>query len=298
MSTSYWSKQWEDVAKTPIIKTIHFLIDTKLIEFPKLPVVLDYVYKVSELKEFCKERGLITTGKKGELIERLITADETGMITSVKNQNLYICSEKGMVLAQDYINQKKKDSDLAKGIIVEALKKRDFKLASRTLINYEINQFFQRGLNVNWKTEEVESFVPTLISIFSKTPTVLRDISEDKLEILRLVSGLNYLWGENDWSLLEGLEKISTRYDNVTCTRLIESYVINLHELSEGRELARETKNIKYKVEISTCNDELVCPECAKIAKKKYPITGEIPELPYIYCKNGCRCSYTIDVGI
>lgn len=298
LTTILYGKQWEDVSKTSITKTIQKLIDGKLIIPPDLSQQLDYAYKASELKGFCNERGIKASGKKDELIERLIATDETGMRTKVKDKNIFICSNEGNKLAKDYLDFRNNESDLAKGAILQALKMRDCKLASRTLINYESNQFFQRGINIDWKQEKEENYIPTLSYILSKVPTVLRDIPEEKLELLRLVAGLNYLWGKNDWSLLDNAENISSKYDNVTCARLLDSYSRNLREIKEYHVLAVETGNRKYKVEINTCNDEFVCSECAKLAKKKYPLSGEIPELPHIDCKNGCRCSYSLDIGL
>ncbi|MHB0923188.1 MAG: SAP domain-containing protein [Bellilinea sp.] len=296
--TSYFGRQWEEVSKKSIRKTIQKFIDEKLIVPPDLYQQLNYVFKVSELKEFCNERGLITSGKKEELITRLIATDETGMRLITKDKNIVICSEEGLKLAQDYLDFRQNESDLAKEAIIKALMNRDFKLASRTLINYEVNQFYQRGINVDWKTEKAEKYFPILTYIFTKVPTVLRDIPDEKLEVIKIVAGLDYLWGKGVWSSIENTEIISSKYNNATCVRLLESYAINLKELEEIKSIAIETNSKNFKVEIITCNDESVCPECEKLAKKKYPLSGEIPELPHINCKNGCRCSYVLDIGI
>ncbi|MHB0987825.1 MAG: SAP domain-containing protein [Bellilinea sp.] len=298
LSTIQFGRQWEEVSKKSISKTIEKFIDEKLIVPPDLSQQLDYVFKVSELKEYCIERGIKTSGKKEELITRLLENDETGMRLKTKDKKIVICSEEGLKLAQDYLDFRQNESDLAKEAIIKALKTRDFKLASRVLINYEVNQFFQRGISVDWKKEKAENYIPTLSLIFTKTPTVLREIREEHLELLRVGTGFNYLWGKGDWSFLENTENVSAKYDNITCARLIESYCHNLKELDEYREIASELRDNKFKVEINTMNDEFVCPECEKLAKKKYALSGEIPELPHIDCKNGCRCSYSLDIGL
>ena len=51
-------------------------------------------------------------------------------------------------------------------------------------------------------------------------------------------------------------------------------------------------KDVPHVIEILTCNDDLVCSACRKIAGRKYEKPDVVPELPHEDCTNphGCRC--------
>jgi len=296
----WWGKNWWEITKKPLAKAIEKLIKGKYLETPILSSIMDYNFKLSELKELCKQRELKLSGKKAELIERLISFDEKGMSKLVENMDVYTCSQSGRKLADDYIETKRLEFDLAEKNVIKALEERNFIQATRTMINYESKQFFPRGMGINWKREKEEKYLPILTRIFDSTPKVLANTNKDKLEYLRVISGRNYLLSPNNWDLLSGLENVSEIYDNQTCVNLLYSYARNRTELENFHKLVSQYKNpgIQYRVKVNTCNDELVCEECKKAARKSYSLSGDIPELPHLSCKSehGCRCWYVLDM--
>lgn len=154
---------------------------------------MNFGYKLPELKEFCKERGLKISGTKIKLIDDLIKTDESSMIAKVKHLNPLICSKAGLELAQDYVNSRKLESKKAEDAILNALLEKNISLASRILINYEANQVFSRGFGVDWKNTKEEEFTPVLSLIFSDTPAILRDVHEETFDVIRVAAGFNYL---------------------------------------------------------------------------------------------------------
>ena len=301
LNSLYWKLEWEEISKKSLSKTIQELIENKFIESPKLPNILDYAFKISELKELCRERDLKPTGKKAELIERLISNDEIGMKLSVNKLKLLMSSETGIKLAQDYLLEKEKEKELAKHSILMALEKKDLGLAIRTMIDYEVNQFFQRGINIDWKNEKEENHLPILSSIFSDTPTILKNIALEKLEPIRVIAGFNYLWSEPFSNQLSEYEEVSNKYNIQVCADMLFSNSKNKNEILEIFETYRISPTNfrkKMRVKILTCNDDLVCEDCKIIAGRNYKPDGKIPEVPnpYCSCENGCRCGYGLDI--
>lgn len=299
---SYRNSEWREVLGEPALTVIQRFIAEGYLIRPDLVTLMNYKLTVTDLKSFCKERGLPVSGKKAELIERLITADEPGMQKTVSDLQVFVCSEKGNMLARAYLEMRSREKEEAISLFLENLKKKDFLQAVKTVNKYEARQVFQRGIGINWREEALAPnphYVSVLKILFEETPTVARRLDPKKLEFLRVVAGFMCLWGSqvDAIHLLEGVEEVSEKFKNIDLARLLWSFASNTQELREYRELARATGGKGYKVEILTANDEYVCDECKKLAKKKYPVFGDVPELPSPKCAHACRCGYALDVG-
>jgi uncharacterized protein YbaR (Trm112 family) len=292
----YWASAWKEVLKESPQKAIERLIKEGYLENAKLPEALDYLFKATELKTFCSERGLKVSGKKAELIERLIIADEKSMKNKISNQRLLSCTESGHILAEEYLEKNRKEKDDAENIILQALKKKDIHLATKTMISYEASQVFPRGLGTDWSKEKEDSYLPVLSLIFSGTPEILAGIPSEKLENLRVIAAFEYLLAPKQ-DLYTTIERVSEKYENFSIANMLFSYAKNRTDLDGFRQLARDGIG-KMIITIDTCNDELVCKECNKIAKKKYRLTDSIPELPNpnCTCEDGCRCWYGFSI--
>ena len=181
-------------------------------------------------------------------------------------------------------------------------KKRDFSQAKRVVAKYEANQVFPRGLGIDWDRESLLTNprdIYILKSIFEDLPTVAKGLDPQVIDQFRLAAGVMHLWGSDKIakSLLEGFGELSNKFENIDFARMLWSSAVNKVELIEYRELANSLGEKKYKVEIDTANDEYVCDACKKLAKKKYPLFSDVPELPHPGCTHACRCGYNLDMG-
>jgi hypothetical protein len=70
---------WESVLGEKPSKSIKRFIDEGLIAVANLENVLNYKYKVSELKEMLKQCELPVSGRKDDMIKCLVTTGLTGM---------------------------------------------------------------------------------------------------------------------------------------------------------------------------------------------------------------------------
>lgn len=78
-------------------------------------------------------------------------------------------------------------------------------------------------------------------------------------------------------------------YETIATAQLLISHAHYLYELDSCREAG-----IKH-VKVQTCNDDLVCSACRRVAKRKKYRLDEVPEFPLRDCTNegGCRCWIT-----
>ena len=154
-----WSSVWESVLEENPKKSIQRLINEKYLVKPDFPGLLDFKFKLTELKELCKKYGLTVSGKKAEIIERLIKSHSKEMSKLVADLNVLICSDIGHLLIDPYIKSKQEERNLAESKVFEALKSRNFRLATVTMLEYEKKQVFPRGLGIDWKNINPDGYI-------------------------------------------------------------------------------------------------------------------------------------------
>jgi hypothetical protein len=280
--------EWKEVLQEDPYKTLSKFIDENMLMEGDLGCRLSYKYRVIELKDFLKQRGLAVSGKKNELISRLITADKIGMENFVSDLLVILCTDEGRKIAEDYLQNEKEKRIFAEQQTLQFLHDRKFKEACLIMGHYEAEQVFQRGIGINWKEYTPEIDIKMLNDIFSSRPNVLKEMEPSKYEKLWIDAGMHYLWGINksgNW--IDSNFETGVDYDVTTAARLIE---YNAYYKRDMRELKQKGKKIVYI--ISSANDSLVCLACKKLSGKKFKIS-EVPELPYEQCTSemGCRCS-------
>jgi hypothetical protein len=108
------SDVWETVLEENPKQAIKRFLDEDMLAQADLSDQLDYKYKVTELKDMLKKQGLTVSGRKGDLIQRLIQADPDSMKQVVAGLTILICSEQGREIVEQYIaNEKAKQNRTA-----------------------------------------------------------------------------------------------------------------------------------------------------------------------------------------
>jgi hypothetical protein len=282
------SDTWEAVLKEAPKKAVKRFVDEGLLEQASLSGLLDYKYKVSDLKSMLKQRGLPVSGRKVELIERLVEADPDGMQKAVRGLSVLQCTERGRASAEEYLAQEKEKRAKVEEQTLSALQQRRFEEASQTVAAFETQQVFPRGIGIDWKHYSPAHDVAMLKVMFQASPKILSSSNHEQLRHLRLAAGMMYLWGTNQaeiW-LPDGFET-GLIMDKDTAARMILFYAS--HQCSIAHYRAAGVR----KVEILATDNS--CTACKKLAKKKYKI-DEVPELPYEKCTSemGCRCTTVV----
>jgi len=278
--TSYW----DEVLKEPQISIIERFIKDGLITNASSSSVMDYQYNTTKLKSMLKERGLKVSGLKADLIKRLVSADPDGIKQITDNHKLLECSEKGRIIAQNYLAEARERKNKAIRDSQEAIKTNCYEEAIKIVSRFESEQVFPRGYNIDWDNPDIKRDHAIIKYMFSGKPKILKNLNDELLPDFRLAAAMMFLWGENriDQWFPSGIDT-GLVMDNDTVARMIMFYAIHRFDLDQYRYLGKKI------IEISPCGDP--CEACMKIASKKYRI-NEMIELPYENCTNelGCRC--------
>jgi hypothetical protein len=265
------------------------------LEQASLEGCLAHRFKVAELKAMLKQNGLSVSGRKADLIDRLVQVDPEGMKQAVSGLSLLQCSEQGLEIVKRYeATEREKRIELEHSLL-RALRRREFRKAVELRVQYEAEQVFPRGLGIDWQDYPFsENDVAMIDSIFTRTPGVLAQLSEEQLEPLRIGAGMLVLgWnaGQVGRWLPVDLET-GLQLSNGRAAMMLHSHAHYLIEMQQAHEYEGW---FQLEVSIQTCNDDHVCSACSSIASRKYTVS-EIPELPYEKCtsENGCRCVVSV----
>lgn len=280
------AKYWEDVLNEKPLKAIEQFLEDGVLEPAGLRELVDYKFKVSDLKLMIKERGLKVSGRKEELVQRIIDNDPKAMREATKELELHRCTAEGMKLVEHYLGEEKTKREAGEQTVLNLLARREFSKAVRVVAQYEASQVFPRGLGTDWNNYDGASDAKSLKTIFDTTPAILISIQKDRLSQLRLAAGMMQLWGASNprhW-LPDGFETGIHLNSDAAC-RMFVFHATHLRNMASYREARVKT------VEVSSVDDGDTCSECRKISGKKYK-PENVPELPYAKCtcEIGCRC--------
>ncbi len=247
---------------------------------------LSYRYKVSELKDLSKQYGLPVSGRKDDLIRRLVQADPEGMKEKTSQLAIWQCSEHGREIAEKYLDEENSKRKGVEQQVLEYLRQRKFKEASLAVAHFEVEQVFPRGLGIDWEHHDPTGDVAKLEFIFKTKPAILKQINEGALDAVRVGAGMMALWGTNSarkWlpvDLETGLV-----FDDDTATRMFLFLAIHQANLVSYRQ-----SGVVKSVEILSAPNS--CDTCKGLSGKKYRL-DKVPELPYEHCTHsmGCRCT-------
>lgn len=284
------SESWQEVLKESPQNAIEQFLADSLIVQANLSEHLAYKFKVSELKAILKRYDLSVSGRKDDLITRLIQADLQGIEEVVADFSIYCCTEQGRKIAEQFLINEKEHRIQVEQSVRDALRQREFRKASQLVATFETEQVFQRGINIEWQDYNTEHDVSILENIFGAVPRILSEVESESLEELRVAAGMMHLWGAshgNQWissDLTTGL-----KFDNNTAISMLQSYATYLGNIADFQRSGVKTVNIR------TVEDPYVCEECKRLARKVHKL-GEVPELPLekCTCEFGCRCWVTV----
>jgi hypothetical protein len=289
-------KDWDVVLGQPVQKAIRRFVEDGALISAGLAEGLGSRFKAADLRDMLKQRGLPVSGRKADMIARLIEADPGGMKQALVGLTVLQCSERGQEIVRQYLVAEKERLAAAQQGVLAMLQRGKFRQASLLVASYEAGQVFQRGFNIDWKRHDPSSDVAVLKSIFGGRPKVLVSLDRGKLGPLRLAAGMMHLWSLSRMQveawLPSGFET-GLAVDASTAASMLLSYGLQQAELQQYRKTAKAT-GFAISVSIRTNNDDGVCPACRALARRHYKLS-EVPALPYEKCtsEGGCRCWMT-----
>jgi hypothetical protein len=278
---------WTDAVGGRAEKEVKKMIQDGLVEPCPLNIRLDHLYTVARLKPLLKERGLAVSGRKADLIERLVEIDPVALDTLTAKAGLHQCTPAGRKIAERfeiYLSNERTDAERE---VLDHIVQRDFRAASERMARFEAVQVFPRGLEIDWARYEPSSDVEELKALFGGVPKLLDGLAPELLEPFRLCAAMMLLWGENSaqrW--FDETPETGLRLEAQACILMLAAFA--QHE----RTMASYRKAKIGKVEILGGDDEYSCPRCRALGGKVFRLS-KTPELPYprCSCELGCRCT-------
>ena len=241
---------------------------------------LNKLFQVEHLKRLLGERGLSVSGRKAELIERLISNDRQGMSKLVGN-SIVKCSEAALLLIEERKQKVEKETGVAERLTYEAFQASNPKEACR------IYEAFRRTfIHPTYKMSVYD--VAELQFILTGHPKILSGLSPQNLKALQLATCMKALWKTRTaqkWLP----ETFTSPFKN---SDIPTSYLIRHSEyqrvLSGFRGFAKQVKISFHMGDIESCN------LCLALDGKVYDL-DDVPELPIPGCTSETGCILHLD---
>jgi hypothetical protein len=233
--------------------------------------------------------GNIKTGRKPDLQKELSNPTSDFLEGLVTGSRVYRCSTKGHQFAKKYLQKKETEKEEVDKLIINLLSQNQFEKSSNLVTEYEARQLFPKRNVGEGKNHKTKQDIEVLTLISTSHPKILKDVSTNELDHLRLAASMMYLWDTHTgvkW--IPSQFKLSTSVGVDTAIRMLCSYSINLSKLSEFQ----PGKDGIVWVTISTIEE--CCAECNKLSGNIYQLK-DVVEIPFERCTNilGCDCSYS-----
>lgn len=285
-SSDSFPDYWNDVLGESPARAIKRFADEGYIEPCPLEAKVEMKFKAADLKDLLKQSGLKSSGRKVNLVARLIEYDRSSLEKMTGDIIRFQCTAIGRQPAEKFRADMEAERNQAEQHVLDLLMGRDFRGAAVRMGKYEAVQVFPRGMGIDWNRYNPESDMIVLKAVFDETPRLLMHIQHELLDVFRLGAGMMHLWGSNSakkW--FDEMPETGIHLDAETSIRMLVFFGIHRRNLSDYRSADVRT------VQVLGCNDEASCPECRAIAGKRFPLsrTPELP-LPSCTCSNGCRC--------
>lgn len=262
-------------------KTVGLLVPFSSTGDDMLASAIHSIYGVAELKAMLKSRALKLSGKKNELVVRLLAADSHGIAREIGNLGLFHCSRDGAQLAAVFEARKEE----AQRNAIAAIEAKDY---AHAILQY---QALENDLGFpKWEFERAPN--PAFIElVMTVNPRILAGCSAEVLARLRCAMALQCIAGRHaPRQILAGLDT-GIRLDAETAARMIFFLARHVEDIRQWRELG-----VRFVAHFAGAG---ACSICTALNGKKWSI-DEAPELPSAECSNddlGCRCLYQPVIG-
>jgi len=277
---------WERILDERPQNVINTFIREGMIVNTSLEFIVSYKYKIVELKEMLKQRGYTSSGKKNELVNRIIQADKEGMEKSTAGIEFLVCTQVGREIAEQYKSSEQEIRFKIEQQVFDCVIKRLFYEASLLAATYIEKTPESIGLGSSWKRTSPEVIAEIVKQIFNSKPEIISKLEDVNLEPLRIGAAMMEIWGESTatkW--LPTNFKTGLSIGNDSAARMLIFNATNIRNLKQYKE-----SGFKFVEVLGAPNS---CPFCKEIAGKHFAI-GEAPTLPNHNCTHelGCRCLY------
>jgi hypothetical protein len=249
-----------------------------------------YLIPVSELKTLLKQEGLRMSGKKDDLIDRLLEHKPNLLVAALPEDPLYITTASGSALVSDRVNTRRSRRELCELTILDLIHESKINDAVEAWKQYAQDEPFASSVD----SEHIDREIRILSAIRHEACAYLTSrMPLEAIDALRTYASIRHICGksltrpalEKLGPDLERFSQLSDGQPPDVSARMLTFYAI-------GQEKLRSFKQMEYpQVSIRACSES--CQHCQDQSKVKWPIE-QAPELPHSLCTHdrGCRCTY------
>jgi hypothetical protein len=256
---------------------------------------IEFCHTVAELKKILSSRGLKVSGKKAELVRRLLEADPKDMEKLCAHRMILRCTPAASQAVSRWEAEQATAFETATDDVIAALRNRHFKAAICTADAYRKSKFeppvhpAREAMTIHPAPRSIEERANDLATVFTMRPKILKGLQPEQWEGLYLNYAVWQLLGrvapEKCMPGFAGLGVMSS----ATATRMLSFYAKHQQDLAQWRELG---------IKSATIFGVGGCEACLALYNKAFSL-DKLPELPYkdCTCDSGCRCLARPDLG-
>ncbi|MFZ0662422.1 MAG: SAP domain-containing protein [Acidobacteriaceae bacterium] len=286
---------------------------------------LELAPTVADLKVMLSSRGLKVSGKKAELIQRLLEADPKGMEVSYAHRMILRCTPAASEAVSRWEAEQARAFETASDSVIAALRNRHFKEAIRTADAYRKNKFkppvhpAQEAMTIHPAPRSIEEREKELATVFTMRPKILNELQPEQWEGLYLNYAVWELLGRTapekcmpGFTVSNSSSKPFLRYSEEDEDDDREDEDPEVPEKCVPRSVGIRAMNsttatrmlsfyVKHQSDLKRMRELGIkkakiigtggCEACLALKDKTF-LLDELPELPYekCTCGLGCRC--------
>lgn len=262
-------------------ETIKFFIDLELIKESDYKDEIQ-IMTIPKLKDILRSKQCKLTGKKQELVERVLENFSREECSNfIKGNKYYILTEKGKELLGEYRSKKEKELLEVEYKCIQLLKQRKINESYKEMALYESKQPLKRGMGIDWDREYRTGLNKIELMLLNEL------YKECDIEVVCAVAMISFWGGKN----IKGI--ILRNFNNLTHEEvdLIEEKAFYLFKVNNTKRELLELKEAGIeKYEFLASLDSTTCSICGKLDGKAFRLEEAVIGVNCPPMHNSCRC--------
>lgn len=278
---------WEAALREPVRQAVDRFVADGYLRPATLSERLDTALRATDLKKLMKAHGLKVSGRKAELIDRLIqNAPDAAESEAANQQHVLALTEAGREHVGRYLSWERERRETAVAEVRACLERGDVNAAIVRHRAYMQSDVFADP-HAHYP---VEVHLEFLSDLKDASPGILASLRAEAMPKARLAAALSHFFGRNVGHAMPTGFAEGTHFDDQTAAQMLMFHAWSRRHRRQLEDLGRVF------LRISCVEDGNSCSACAEAGKGRYTL-GDLPELPLASCTSvmGCRCTEVLE---
>lgn len=286
-----WRPFWEDKLAEDPTNTIERLLKMGLLQQARPEHQLKAL-NLKELRWALRQNQLKVSGKKAELVERVLESGAALDEFIPKSGSLLVLSETGQRLHEEAKSNEAEAKDRLRKDLIQAIKNKNYDEACDRLCSYEVSQFFQRGINIDWRAAEAP-LKREVKAIFTANPGLHRKRWGGVSDEVRILAAMSHLTGkEMPKHFVSTIAPGEDWHDLQIQARMLQFAISHRANKKRYKKMEADFEREVVVQILPILDQRTTCSACKSSGRLRYS-PSTMPELPHTDCKceEGCRCT-------